>query len=506
MSKVLTDQIEKRTGGTAMDVPATGKWPTANIADNAIGASQMADDAVGVAELSATGTASATTYLRGDNAWTAIETGTSWQAVQTASFTAVAGNGYPINTTAATLTMTLPASASVGDTIEVIDYAGTFQTNKVTINPNGLKIQGQAGNLTLTLERVGVRIVYLDATQGWNAVTARSELAISPVFSATGGTKTTNGAYTVHTFTSSANFVVSGSKDVDVMIVAGGGSGGGRHGGGAGGGGVVVKTAHAITTQTYAMVIGAGGSRPSPDSAPGNTGTDSTGFGMTAKGGGGGGNYESPYATHGPGKSGGSGGGGIGNSTNNLGGSTIQQSSGTPTGGTVTAYGYAGGEGGYQSAGDHRQSGGGGGAGAAGESPTDPAPFAGGAGGVGTQIDYDGNNYYWAAGGGGGLWESAGAGNPGGAGGQGGGGGGGSTAANMTGEGPGGAGGTGGMNNGTVGSNAAATPRGGAGGDAGANTGSGGGGGGQGNWNLPPGYEGGGGAGGSGCIIIRYLT
>jgi len=35
---------------------------------------KMADDAVGVAELSATGTASATTYLRGDNAWGAVVT------------------------------------------------------------------------------------------------------------------------------------------------------------------------------------------------------------------------------------------------------------------------------------------------------------------------------------------------------------------------------------------------------------------------------------------------
>ena len=82
MSKVLTDQIEKRTGGTAMDVPAAGKWPQGNIADDAIGASQiaanavgnseMADDAVGVAELSATGTADATTVLHGNNTWAAV--------------------------------------------------------------------------------------------------------------------------------------------------------------------------------------------------------------------------------------------------------------------------------------------------------------------------------------------------------------------------------------------------------------------------------------------------
>ena len=82
MSKVLTDQIEKRTGGTAMDVPAAGKWPAGNIAD----------DAVGTAQLSATGTASATTFLRGDNSWTEVVTkDILWQAVVTAStLTAVA--------------------------------------------------------------------------------------------------------------------------------------------------------------------------------------------------------------------------------------------------------------------------------------------------------------------------------------------------------------------------------------------------------------------------------
>ena len=42
---------------------------TAKIADNEITDSKMADDAVGVAELSATGTASSSTFLRGDNAW-----------------------------------------------------------------------------------------------------------------------------------------------------------------------------------------------------------------------------------------------------------------------------------------------------------------------------------------------------------------------------------------------------------------------------------------------------
>ena len=42
---------------------------TADIDALAVTNAKVADDAVGVAELSATGTASATTFLRGDNSW-----------------------------------------------------------------------------------------------------------------------------------------------------------------------------------------------------------------------------------------------------------------------------------------------------------------------------------------------------------------------------------------------------------------------------------------------------
>jgi len=48
-----------------------GTIVAADVASNAITNAKMADDAVGVAELSASGTASNSTFLRGDNAWAA---------------------------------------------------------------------------------------------------------------------------------------------------------------------------------------------------------------------------------------------------------------------------------------------------------------------------------------------------------------------------------------------------------------------------------------------------
>ena len=48
---------------------AINKLDTGAIQDNAITNAKMADDAVGVADLAATGTPSSTTFLRGDNAW-----------------------------------------------------------------------------------------------------------------------------------------------------------------------------------------------------------------------------------------------------------------------------------------------------------------------------------------------------------------------------------------------------------------------------------------------------
>jgi len=93
--------------------------------------------------------------------------GTSWVAVKTAGFTAVAGEGYFCDTTSAAFTMTLPAG-TLGDEISFVDYAGTFDTNTLTVAPNGAeKIQGVAASLTISVERAANTLVYTDGTQGW---------------------------------------------------------------------------------------------------------------------------------------------------------------------------------------------------------------------------------------------------------------------------------------------------------------------------------------------------
>jgi hypothetical protein len=97
-----------------------------------------------------------------------ISGGASWQAVITADpANAVAGNGYFCNTTSAAFTVTLPTAATIGDFISFIDYAGTFDTNNLTIGRNGHNIQGTAADLTVATERAGFTLVYVDATQGW---------------------------------------------------------------------------------------------------------------------------------------------------------------------------------------------------------------------------------------------------------------------------------------------------------------------------------------------------
>jgi hypothetical protein len=93
--------------------------------------------------------------------------GTAWVAVKTSGFTAVAGEGYFCDTSGGAFTATLPASPTLGDEVTFVDYAGTFDTNNLTVGRNSENIQGSAADLTVSVERAGLTLVYSGATQGW---------------------------------------------------------------------------------------------------------------------------------------------------------------------------------------------------------------------------------------------------------------------------------------------------------------------------------------------------
>ena len=121
----------------------------------------ITDDAVNASKFDETDNYSFTGTVSGAGG------GTAWQTVKTANFTASASEGYFVNTTSGAITATLPASPTQGDEVSFIDYAGTFDTNNLTIGRNGKPIQGDASDLTVATERAGLTLVFVDNTQGW---------------------------------------------------------------------------------------------------------------------------------------------------------------------------------------------------------------------------------------------------------------------------------------------------------------------------------------------------
>jgi len=430
---------------------------------------------------------SANTVLTSDGtdiSWQAVagRTGAvSWDTTpKTGQFTAANGVGYFVNTVNSAFAVLLP-SGTAGDIVAFADYAETWQTNKVTVTPNGTdKIGSLNENAVLSTKGQSVTLVFVDSTQGWiNTMDSTSNVRGSPPFiTATGGTiATVDTNFKTHTFTGPGTFAVTavgntavGSK-VSYMVIAGGasGSGGCGSGGGAGGfregkqacGGYTASPLAAtpcsglpVSVQSYPITIGAGGANvPIANSPPGNQGANSVFSSITSAGGGkaGGGANASPGVA---GTAGGSGGGGNPRGQGGAGN--------TPT--VSPSQGNAGGNGvRFASPNPQNTGGGGGGATSVGSNGTQPV---GGDGGNGAATSISGSSVTRAGGGGGGAGNAGP--NPG-----------------NCGPTAGSGGGGGGGNPGTNAPDKNAT----------ANTGSGGGGGGA---------SGTAGAGGAGVVVIRY--
>jgi hypothetical protein len=164
------------------------------------------------------------------------------------------------------LQLHLPATPSAGDQVQVVDYAGTFDTNALTIDGNGEDIEGGASNLALTGEREGVILTYIDSTQGWIATSGINE-----------GT----------------DALTPAPYSVDFLVIAGGGAGGGTFWtGGGGAGGYRTSTQTVTPTTVITVTVGDGGAGNNSTVGASGSSSSISGSGLTtitSAGGGGGG-------------------------------------------------------------------------------------------------------------------------------------------------------------------------------------------------------------------------
>jgi len=299
--------------------------------------------------------------------------GTTWVSdLKTANFTAVAGEGYFVDTTSAAITVTLPSSPTAGDEVSLVDYGANAATNNITITSSD-NIEGASDDLVLSADKVSKTLVYSNATKGWLIANEVAGVA-APVPDLT----------------------------VDYLVVAGGGGAGGHRGNagqsGGGGGAGGLRTSYGNTSgggntnelalslvlaTNYTVTIGAGGTGSIYN---GSNGSDSVFSGITSIGGGFGAQHD-PSGNAGSGGSGGGRGSGGGGTYPSFGSGTANQ-------------GYNGGSHDIQSP---YNAAGGGGAGAVGVSG---GSLGTGGGGAGINVGITGSSVGYAGGGAGGYRSS----------------------------------------------------------------------------------------------------
>ena len=88
-------------------------------------------------------------------------------ATTTIDVTATVNTTYLVDTTSGNVTVTLPGSPQFGQTVGIIDGAGTSKTNQITVLRNGNKIQGLNSDLVVNNNRAAFTLVYFNAANGW---------------------------------------------------------------------------------------------------------------------------------------------------------------------------------------------------------------------------------------------------------------------------------------------------------------------------------------------------
>ena len=107
-----------------------------------------------------------TLWSDGTNVYKASEL-KKWRAV-TAAETVQAGAQLAVNTNGGGVTITLPASPSIGDEVSFIDQGYDFNSNALVVGRNSSNIANAASDLTVNTQGAAFSLVFSgDATTGW---------------------------------------------------------------------------------------------------------------------------------------------------------------------------------------------------------------------------------------------------------------------------------------------------------------------------------------------------
>jgi len=205
-------------------------------------------------------------------------------------------------------------------------YSWTFQSG----SPSTSVVQSPQ----VSWSNAGTYAVSLTLTDSAGCSSAHTDsITVINCAPATGGSVSTSGPWTIHTFSNNGTFNPGCGRTVQYLIVAGGGGGSdGNAGGGGGGAGGFVEGSILLSPGNYTVVVGAGGVGSTVQDGVGQNGANSSFANIVAVGGGRGGGYVSPN-----GANGGSGGGGGGPQGPGQGGNATQTSPQSGNG-----YGFSG--------------------------------------------------------------------------------------------------------------------------------------------------------------------
>ena len=115
-----------------MATTINGSTGASQIQDNTVSNAKVVDDAIGIAELSATGTASSSTFLRGDNAWAAPAGG---GVTHLGTLTTTSG-------TSQSITIDLSAYNQIWATLNNVGHSGTSGSIEFAVNGNAVHSLG----------------------------------------------------------------------------------------------------------------------------------------------------------------------------------------------------------------------------------------------------------------------------------------------------------------------------------------------------------------------------